>query len=90
MMGENTNSSWNRSVSISLTIAAILSVSASVVMVCPLGLSCFGLPYCLLFKHSQLVTDVTQFSRKSSISPQYLGSIGFDKPQNRELLRNVS
>ena len=36
------------------------------------------------------LTDVTQFSRKSSISPQYLGSIGFDKPQNRERLRNVS
>ena len=37
-----------------------------------------------------LLSDVTQFSRKSSISPQYLGSIGFDKPQNRGLLRNVS
>ncbi len=37
-----------------------------------------------------LVTDVTQFSRKFSISPQYLGSTVFDKPQDREQLRNVS
>ena len=36
------------------------------------------------------VPDVTQFSRKSSISPQYLGSTDFGKPQDRELLRNVS
>ncbi len=48
MMGENTNSSWNRSVSISLMMSAILSVSISIVMVCSLGLRCFGLPYCLL------------------------------------------
>ena len=38
----------------------------------------------------ELETDVTQFSRKFSISPQYLGSTGFDKPQDRELLRKVS
>ena len=35
-------------------------------------------------------TDVTQLSRKSSISPQYLGSTGFNNPQDIERLRNVS
>ena len=37
-----------------------------------------------------LITDVTQFSRKSLISPQYLGSTGFDNLQDIERLRNVS
>ena len=36
------------------------------------------------------ITDVTQSSRKFLISPQYLGSTVFDKPQDREQLRNVS
>ena len=36
------------------------------------------------------ITDVTQFSRKSSTSPQYLGSIGFNRSQDSEPLRNVS
>ena len=35
------------------------------------------------------VTDVTQFSSKFAISPQYLGSTGFDNPQDIECLRNV-
>lgn len=36
------------------------------------------------------LTDVTQFPRRSSISSQYSRSIDFDKPQDREPLRNVS
>ncbi len=35
------------------------------------------------------ITDVTQFSRKSSILPQYLGSTGSNKPQDSEPLRNI-
>ena len=37
-----------------------------------------------------LITDVTQFSRESSISPPYLGSTGLNKPQDSEPLRNIS